>query len=217
MRLPVFTSFIMIVLITNFAIRRSNEKARKDEENFWNKELRANSTRRKSLDSLNYITIPVDKLPFGVIKGNAEVDYCEKNILRLSDQKIVNFTGITNTDLKLEYGAPNITLLTAFDQNYTTLVTMLQKWAHELNEAGLYKEAACVLEFSISTKSDVTASYKLLCDIYKNRLSLSSSEFENKIRAILPIAESLNSLSKNNIVYLLNDCLDDNELSIQSS
>ena len=217
MRLPVFTSFIMIVLITNFAIRRSNEKARKDEENFWNKELRANSTRRKSLDSLNYIIIPVDKLPFGAIKGNAEVDFCEKNILRLSDQKIVNFTGITNTDLKLEYGAPNITLLTTFDQNYTTLVTTLQKWAHELNEAGLYKEAACVLEFSISTKSDVTASYKLLCDIYKNRLSLSSPELENKIRAILPIAESLNSLGKNNIVYLLNSCLDDKELSIRST
>ncbi len=217
MRLPVFTSFIMIVIITNLAIRRSNEKARRDEENFWEKESRANSTRRKSLDSLAYITIPIDELPFGVVKNNAEVDYCEKNILRLADQKIVNFTGITNTDLKLEYGAPNITLLTNYDQNYTTLVTMLQKWAGELSEAGFYKEAASILEFSISTRSDVTASYKLLCDLYKNKLSLSDFEIKNKIKTILPIAENLNSLSKDNIVYILNECLGENELKEQTS
>ncbi|WP_026661306.1 hypothetical protein [Butyrivibrio sp. AC2005] len=206
MRLPVFTSFIMIVLITNLAIRRSNAKARKDEEDFWNKELKANSTRRKSLDSLNYITIPVERLPFGVVQNNDEIDYCEKNIMRLTDQKIVNFTGITNTDLKLEYGAPNITLLTTYDQNYTTLVTMLQKWAKELSDAGFYEEAVSILEFSISTKSDVTASYKLLCDLYKNKLSLSDTEIKKKIENILPIAESLNSLSRDNIVNILNAC-----------
>ncbi len=217
MRLPVFTSFIMIVLITNFAIRRSNAKARKDEENFWAKELKANSTRRKSLDSLDYIAVPVDDLPFGLVPDNAEIDFCEKNILRLKDQKIVNFTGITNTDLKLEYGAPNITLLTTYDQNYTTLVTMLQKWAAELSDAGFYKEAVSVLEFAISTKSDFTASYRLLCDLYKNKLELSDFELKNKIRSILPIAESLNSLSKDNIVYTLNEYLGENELQKQTS
>lgn len=217
MRLPVFTSFIMIVLITNLAIRRSNEKARKAEENFWEKERRANSTRRKSLDSLNYISIPVDELPFGICPQNDEILFCEKNITRLKDQKIVNFTGITNTDLKLEYGAPNITLLTTYDQNYTTLVTILQKWALELDREGFYKEAASILEFSISTKSDVTASYKLLCDLYKNKLSLSDYEIENKIRKLLPIAESLNSLSRDNIVYTLNSYLGETDLNIQTT
>ena len=61
-----------------------------------------------------------------------------------------------------------------------------------------------MLEFAISTKSDVTATYKLLCDMYKNKLSLESHEIRKKIEALLPIAESLNSLSKNNIVNILN-------------
>ncbi|WP_156036144.1 hypothetical protein [Butyrivibrio sp. AE3004] len=203
MRLPFLSSFILFVIITNIAIHRSNSKARKDDENFWNKELRANGTRRKSLDSLNYITIPMDKLPFGVIPDNDEIDYCEKSIQKLSTEKIVNFTGITNTDLKLEYGAPNITLLTTYDQNYTTLVTVLHKWAKELYDAKFYHEATEVLEFSISTKSDVTASYKLICDMYKNKLSLENSEIRKKIEALLPIAESLNSLSRDNIVNII--------------
>ncbi|WP_026527563.1 hypothetical protein [Butyrivibrio sp. VCD2006] len=207
MRLPVFTSFILIVILTNIAIHRNDAKIRKNEEDFWDKELRANSTRRKSLDSLNYIRVPLDKLPFGAVKGNDEIDFCERTITRLADQKIVNLTGITNTDLKLEYGAPNITSLTTYDQNYTTLVTNLQKWGKELYDASLYKEATDVLEFSISTKTDVTATYKLLCDLYKNKLSLSSSESSAKIRSLIPVAESLNSLSKENILSILHEAL----------
>lgn len=209
MRLPIFTSFILIVILTNIAIRRNDAKIRKNEEDFWDKELRANGTRRKSLDGLNYISIPLDKLPFGVLPGNDEIAFCEKVIENLSKQRIVNLTGITNTDLKLEYGAPNITSLTNYDQNYTTLVTNLQKWGKELYDASLYKEATDVLEFSISTNTDVTATYKLLCDLYKNRLSLGSSEADEKIRALLPVAQSLNSLSRDNILSILHTALEE--------
>ena len=207
MRLPIFTSFILIVILTNIAIHRNDAKIRKNEEEFWDKELRANGTRRKSLDGLNYIKIPLDKLPFGALAGNDEVDFCERTITRLAEQKIVNLTGITNTDLKLEYGAPNITSLTTYDQNYTTLVTNLQKWGKELYDASLYNEATTVLEFSISTRTDVTATYKLLCDLYKNRLALEAPVSESKIRALLPVAESLNSLSKDNILSIIHGAL----------
>ena len=37
----------------------------------------------------------------------------------------MHLTGYTNTDLKLEYGAPNIKLLSAYDQRYTTLARTL--------------------------------------------------------------------------------------------
>ena len=126
MRMPIFTSFIMIVLLTQFAIRRSNHKEQSAENAFWEKELKANSTRRKSLDGLNYINIPANNLPFGALPDDGDVLYCEKIIKNLMEQKIVNLTGYSNTDLKLEYGAPNITELTIYDQNYTTLVTNLQ-------------------------------------------------------------------------------------------
>jgi len=204
MKLPFFTSFIILVLITQLAIRRSDSKAQKSEEEFWERERRANSTRKKSLENLNYIYIPMDRLPFGVTEGNDEILSCEKSIKNLSDKKIVNFTGMSNTDLKLEYGTANITSLSNYDQNYTVLVTTLQKWAKELYNAGFYKEATTILEFSVSTRSDVTASYRLLCDMYRTKLGLSKDEMQKKIDALVPIAESLNSLSKSQILESLN-------------
>ncbi len=199
MRLPIFTSFIIFVIFTQFAIRRSDNKERSLDEKFWEREHKANATRRKSLDGLDYITIPMDKLPFGKCPENQEILYCEKHLKQLSTQKIVNLTGFTNTDLKLEYGAPNITSLTTYDQNYTTLVTNLQKWGKHLYDEGLYQDAATVLEFAVSTRTDVTATYKLLCDIYNDKLHYSYTEFNDKLNWMSEIAESLNSLSKEQI------------------
>ncbi len=207
MRLPFFTSFIIFVVLTNIFIFRSNKRDQKKEDDFWSKELEANSTRRKSLDNLSYIKIPVDKLPFGKLPDNDEVLACEKVVRTLSERKVVNLTGITNTDLKLEYGAPNITELTTYDQNYTQLVTSLQKWGKELYDAGLYEDAAKVLEFSVSTRTDVTATYRLLCDMYTSKLGLSLDASKQKKEALLPVAESLNSLSKGQIVELINSAV----------
>lgn len=204
MRLPFFTSFILLVVFTQIAIRRSNSKEQKREDDFWARELEANGIRRKSLENLNYIHIPMDKLPFGALPQNDEVKLCEQTIRNLSEKKIVNFTGLTNTDLKMEYGAPNITELSSYDQNYTSLVTTLQKWAKELYNEGLYKEAQELLEFSVSTRSDVTASYRLLCDMYQTKLGMNKDEINQKINALIPIAESLNSLSKDQILDGLN-------------
>ena len=200
MKLPIFTSFILLVIITQIAIRRSDSKAQKAENDFWERERQANGTRRKSLENLNYIHIPLDKLPFGIMPENTEVMSCESGIKGLSNVKIVNFTGYSNTDLKLEYGAPNITELSNYDQNYTLLVTTLQKWAKELYNAGYYAEATTILEYAVSTRSDITASYRLLCDMYQSKLGLSTDEMKKKVDALVPIAESLNSLSKTQIL-----------------
>ncbi len=203
MKLPILTSFILFVLATQFAIKRSNDREQKSEDDFWDKERRANSTRRKSLDGLDYITIPVDRLPFGMMPDNDEVLWSEKLIKNLAEQKVVNLTGYTNTDLKLEYGAPNITELTVYDQNYTTLVTNLQQWGKALADAGFYKEAQTVLEFAVSTRTDVTQTYRLLCDLYKTKLDMTGDEITRKIDSMIPIAESLNSLSKDTIISIL--------------
>jgi len=63
----------------------------------------------------------------------------------LANAPIVNFTGFSNTDLKLEYGAPNIDLLMRYDQSYTTLVRTLQQWAEKLYQAGYITETKQIL------------------------------------------------------------------------
>ena len=117
-------------------IRRSNRRIRKSRDEFWAKEIRANSVRRKPLDNVDFLAVPYDELPFDLEKDDDVIKECTGELLDLKEEPIANFTGITNTDLKLEYGAPNITTLSKADTNYTLLVRNLQKWAERLHELG---------------------------------------------------------------------------------
>ncbi|WP_196803735.1 MULTISPECIES: hypothetical protein [Butyrivibrio] len=184
-------------------MRRVSRKEEAREMSFWEKERKSNNVRRKSLENLDYICIPVDVLPFGTSGSNKELENSEQNVLALKDEKIVNLTGITNTDLKLEYGTANITELSLYDQNYTALVRALQNWGKALYDAGRYEDSAKVLEFAVKTRSDITATYKLLIDMYKTKLFLSAPEIEKKINSLIPIADNLNSLSRLTILKLL--------------
>ncbi len=187
----------------NFNMRRVSRKAEQREENFWEKESRSNSVRKKSLENLEYIHIPVDLLPFGTAGDNPVLQSSEEELMALKDEKIVNLTGISNTDLKLEYGTANITPLTQYDQNYTALVCALQKWGKELYDQGRFEDSTSVLEFAVKTRTDITGTYRLLIDMYKTKLGFSESEIQKKLDGLVPIAKNLNSLSRNTILNML--------------
>lgn len=203
MKFPFFASFVVIAIFFNISMRRVTRKEESREADFWKKEHDANNVRKKSLENLDYVSIPLDLLPFGTAGDNASLKEAEKNVLDLKDEKIVNLTGITNTDLKLEYGTANITELTKFDQNYTSLVCALQDWGKQLYELGRYEDASKVLEFAVKTKSDITATYRLLVDMYKTKLGLNEEEIKRKIEGLIPIAKNLNSLSQKTILSIL--------------
>ncbi|MCR5670444.1 MAG: hypothetical protein K6G10_05520 [Butyrivibrio sp.] len=203
MKLPFLASIIVMGVFFNISMRRVQRKIEQKEENFWEQESKANSVRRKSLDSLDYVHIPYDLLPFGTYGENEILQSAEEELLALKDENIVNLTGITNTDLKLQYGAPNITLLIQYDQNYTAMVCSLQKWGKELYDQGRYEDATAVLEFAVKTRSDITATYRTLVDLYKTKLGLSEDEISRKLEGLVPIAKSLNSLSRDTILKLL--------------
>lgn len=171
------------------------------QQSFLEREKEANTAPAQSLKDLDYITIPLDRLPFGVLTGHKEVEHMEYTIRNLAKdtRKIVNLTGITNTDLKLTYGAVNIVKLMEYDASYITLIKTLQEWADVLYEEGLYKEVVSLLEFSVSTKCDISETYHMLCDIYKNHLGLSQSEAIGKIKALQPYAAELKSMNKDSI------------------
>jgi tetratricopeptide (TPR) repeat protein len=203
MKFPFLATFILFIILFNIRIRRVSRKEEQREEKFWERELRSNSVRKKSLDSLEYVHIPYDLLPFGTAGEDENLQKIEDELTAMKDEKIVNLTGITNTDLKLEYGTANITVLTQYDQNYTNLVIALQKWGDALYALGRFEDAAKVLEFAVKTRTDITATYRLLIDMYKTKLELNEEEIQRKLDGLLPIAKNLNSLSRDVILKLL--------------
>lgn len=199
MKLGFLASFIALIGIISFSIRRQNKQRKQQEDAFWDRERRANNVRRKSLDGLSYITIPLETFPTHLLQDNAVVRECIETLSALTSQKIVNLTGWSNTDLKLEYGTANINLLSEYDQNYTVLVRTLQKWADELLAAGFADEAAVLMEFAVNTGTDVGATYYKLADY---RASMGQWE---QIDGLIEKAQGLNSLNKDVILKHLRE------------
>lgn len=199
MRFPFFASFIVFCIWLGYELHKRRNIDSKNYEAFWDRERKANSTRRKSLDSLKYIRIPMENFPFGLLGEDETAMEYEQTIRDLSEEPIVNLTGYSNTDLKLAYGAPNIDLLSLYDQRYTTLVCTLQDWSELLYKKGFPKEAKTLLEFSVETRTDVYASYELLIRIYEENAET------DRIPALLSSAQEIRSLSKSRIVRLIEE------------
>ena len=201
MKFPIFASFIVFCLWLRYQLKKSSKREDSLSQNFWEKEAEANNTRRKSLENLDYITIPLESFPTEIssLSENERFMECLETLHTLSNEKIVNLTGLTNTELKLKYGAPNINLLMQFDQNYTLLARTLQSFAEELYKAGFISESQTVLEFAISTHTDVSQSYFLLADIYDRE------NHPEKINELIATAEGLNTVMKNPIVRTLQE------------
>lgn len=199
MNLILFASTLALIVAIAIASSKSQKAKAEMEREFWQRERAANNTRRKPLDDLPYIKLPMEIFPLELLSDIPRVEDYRQIILTLKDQPIVNFTGLSNTELKLRYGAPNINLLTTYDQNYTLLARTLQQWAQALYDNGYPAEACQLLEFAVSTGTDVSATYRLLCRIYQENGT------PEKIRALYPVAESLTSAMQKPIVRMLQE------------
>ena len=207
MRIPLFAIIIVFVIWLNLKAHLSSRRDEDKKRAFWEREILANRTRKQPLDSLAYITVPEHLLPSDTFNEPFPARDAAKRIrdLREEHATIVNLTGYTNTDLKMEYGPANLPALSEYDARYTILATALQEVGDALFEEERYEEACSLLEFAISTGTDISACYRLLIDLYRNRLGLKEDEANEKISALLPVANSLRSLSRDGIVRMVEE------------
>lgn len=157
-----FPSILVLMLVLKHIINKADPR-KGIQKSILELESEANQTRKQDISNLPYIHIPEDALPFGKL---TPITPEEQTILKLRDQKILNLTGISNTQLKLQYGPANLDVLTAYDDNFARLVRALNNWAIACNDARMYPEAKAILEYSVSIGSDVRKTYQLLADQY---------------------------------------------------
>lgn len=201
--------FIIILIVLQFAIKKSTRNHKTRNEEFLDRETKANQVRRKDISRLNYISIP-DNLPL-INSGNDTFDrlMAEDSRMKrsydtiqfLRDKKILNLTGISNTELKLSYGAANLKELTEYDDNFTSLVKAIAFIGHNLLDYKDIEDAAAYLEYGISIKSDISSNYIDLAIIY------ASYGRKELISALKEQASQLKSLSRDSIISQLDDIL----------
>jgi hypothetical protein len=159
--LPVLTIFIVFLVVLTYHIKKSESAQAKVEEEFWEKEHRSNAVRKQDISKLDYITIPLEKIPYRL---HTET---EEQFWALADKTMVNLTGISNTDLKLTYGTANLALLSEYDANFSDMVSLLPQYALELSEAGETETAKMLLEFGVEHNADSSKIFLQLADIYR--------------------------------------------------
>lgn len=199
MKYPVFASFIIFILLVRHNIRRNRRIEENTEKAFWDRERKANEVRRKPLDDLVYVKPDMSSFPMDVMADDPEVKECRELLKSLENEKIVNLTGQTNTDLKLHYGVANLKTLTEYDDRYTLLVQTIQKWADRLWENGYTEEAIPILEEQVRLHADITSAYRKLAVYYRDQNK------PEKIEELKKTAETLNSSSKNVILKSLDE------------
>ena len=194
----IFFCTVIIGMLILYESKKASGKKDAASRDYWDREARANSVRRKDITFLDYISVEPDNLPF-IETDDIEILEYQDTIRRLSSKKILNLTNVSNTEIKEAYGVANLDTLSDYDNNYTTLVNTIVKWGRRLIDLGYTKEATAVLEYGIQIKSDASRNYYMLADLYKK------SGDTDKIDGLIEVASSLNSIMKDKIIAKLTD------------
>lgn len=262
--MPILFGLTLIIIVFIYFSKSRDKNAKKNSDEFWQKERDSLFVAKKDISSLDYILIPYASLPFRyyvpgkgsptrvastpssaapatgfsdatgeftVLAEKTEKHYAvdallseiasedmpatdnsyvrapkhtapladelsatELELCKLADSKILNLTGISNTELRMTYGTANLDLLTAYDQNFTVLIRTLQKWGTLLASAEHKEDAVTVLSYAVSIGSDIAGTYALLARLYKERGELT------KIEELKTSAEALTTLMKPSIL-----------------
>ena len=187
-----FICFIIFLLWFRQKNRQNSAEAENMDAQFWNREQEANFIRKKDITNLPLIQVPLDQLPFGASQNPAVLEI-EQDVRKDAEKKMINLSGKSNTDLKMEYGTANLEILSEYDANATVFLRHINRWGTLLFEEEDFVNAKTVLEYGISIGTDISANYVNLAKIYASEDNISG------IQGLLDSAHNLNTLMKKSI------------------
>jgi len=197
MAFPFLTIFLLFLIVLNVAKHSVEKKEHESKNLFWQRENASNAAPKKDISSLNYIHFSLADFPAPTSDPQFLEDY--EKLRLLSDVTILNLTGYSNTDLKLQYGASNLSALIKYDQNFTQLCQVLNRIGNSFYQLGMDSEAIQILEFAVACQSDLSGSYQLLAKLYAARNQ------QYRISDLISRAQNLNSLSREIIIRHLEE------------
>lgn len=165
--LPIIITTLVWVL--NHNIKRNKVNNKETVRDYLKREEEANFVRKKDISNLPYIKVPLDKLPIDITlndeKKQSKIEKYRKEIEYLSDKTMLNLIGITNTELKEQYGVANLDKLMTYDQNYARMLSNLQWYAAEIYDE-YPAEAVRIMEYMVDTGTDIIGTFELLGRYY---------------------------------------------------
>lgn len=197
--------FIIILIVIQLYLKKSTRSGSERSKKYWEREQKANSTRKQDISSLNYIKWD-DALPAidnnltlaDILNNSPEVLKAYNNIQTLKTEPMLNLSEYSNTDLKLKYGVANLDTLTQYEDNYTSFIKSLSELGHILIEHKDISDAIAFLEYAVKIGSDIRLTYADLYALY------SEAGNASKIRQLRQYASLIKSVNKDLIVSAIN-------------
>ena len=197
--------FIIILIVIQLYLKKSTRSGSERSKKYWEREQKANSTRKQDISSLNYIKWD-DALPAiynsltltDILNNSPEALKAYNNIQTLKTEPMLNLSEYSNTDLKLKYGVANLDTLTQYEDSYTSFIKSLSELGHILIEHKDISDATAFLEYAVRIGSDIRLTYTDLYALY------SEAGNASKIRQLRQYASLIKSVNKDLIVSAIN-------------
>ena len=170
-----FICFIVFLIWFRVKMKQSDSISTEASESFWEREEKANYARRQDISNLDYITVAKSDLPFVSDMDERETELV-KEIRDRMQRKMLNLSGLTNTDLKERYGFANLETLSGCDQNFMYFIRSLSRWGEYLFTQGDLTRSKQVMEYSRQLGSDISTVYVTLGKIYASEGNISGLE-----------------------------------------
>lgn len=199
--MPVFLiTALAFALILKLSKGKTTNAAEKKSDDFWRRENESNFVRKKDISGLSYIKVSEAELPFEEnLPHDSEMYDVEKRIKKLFDRPVLNLSGMSNTDIKIEYGTANFSVLSEADTNFLSLIRDLDKWGRLLEKEDRTADAKKVFEYSVSIGSDIGSTLKALGSIYRTEGN------REGIRSLIKLAEESESPTMKSVITYLNN------------
>lgn len=211
MAFPFLAIFMAFIIFLAIRYKSLDNQQKQMTEDFWDKELKANSTIGIDISTLDYLKLPLERFPIG--KCNVEEIISIEDELRiLADKPLLNLTGITNTDLKLKYGVPNFEKMSQIGEDFDRATVLLNDYSKLLIDNEMPSEAIPVLEYAVGVGTDISSSYTMLADLYATTGNIS------KLTNLRSMVENTSLILKPSILSHIDELLPEKEdISLTSS
>lgn len=199
-----FVWFLIAIFVFRHHMRKNSKRQDEVTKTFWEKERESLSVRRKSLSEEDYIHPKLDKglfkedVFYNALNKPGLIRY-QKQLEHLLEQQMVNFSHMSNTDLRLQFGTAILTTIERLEDNYNQYIRCLYLMAQGLHDADETTLAKAYLEEGVRIGSDIKDHYMLLASMYQK---------ENDKVALDDLkahAKKLQSLTKDSLVRELEE------------
>lgn len=160
-----FVCFVIFCGWLFYEQRKASRKEKKKSDDFWAREAKANSTRKKDISHLPLLAVREDELPIGDSEDESVLYYIDHLRAQIK-MPMMDLSAYSNTDLKLAYGVGNFQILSEYDENYNTFLLTLSNLGRAYARAGDFSYAKDTYLLALRYGSMKVSDYTDLAHVY---------------------------------------------------